>query len=303
MARKDSWSDAEKAKFLELHAQKKTWAQIGVAIGRTRNAVSSYAAENGYKSGWVRHIELEDAKGIIANLEAGMLFNECARLAGFSDVSITNRIKNDPAFAAAAAKGRQVRMAALDRSRATRLHAARDAANIVRAQVREKRLAEKARLREEATARRLAAKAEKVAEHARLKAERAAAAGVGSVKPGRRRGGGRSHHMASPLPRDNSLAAMAADHLRRDYAPVYHRGREDKRQLGIWQVGGRKMPEAEMIDLARSKGFGRDVAPIAAPVIRSSILSAPVYRGTIQPPAGYNRGWLPPVKTMFESHA
>ena len=127
--------------------------------------------------------------------------------------------------------------------------------------------------------------------------------GVGSVKQGKRRAHGRNRPMAAPIVRDHSLPALAADHLRRDYAPVFHRGREDTSQCGIWQVGSKCMAEADMIALARSKGFGRDVAPIAAPVIPSSILSPTVHRGTMQPPAGYNRGWLPPVKTMFERRA
>ena len=56
-----------------------------------------------------------------------------------------------------------------------------------------------------------------------------------------------------------AIPAQAAQHLRRHYSNVYHLGRENLGYVGIWQVGRMQLPEIEMIDLARSKGFKEEV--------------------------------------------
>ncbi len=62
----------------------------------------------------------------------------------------------------------------------------------------------------------------------------------------------------SVAPAPAGIAAQAAQHLRRFYTAVYRGDIRSQSLAGLYVVGSMKLPEADMIALAKSKGFAPD---------------------------------------------
>jgi hypothetical protein len=90
-----------------------------------------------------------------------------------------------------------------------------------------------------------------------LKAERKANALPKAGKPRRNRAGN-FNKPTEAAPLSGGMASMAAQALRRYFAPVYSATVLSKALTGYYVVGTRRMREAEMIDLARAKGWSPD---------------------------------------------